>query len=234
MKILVNGGVNLSALDGWWQEAYRPEVGWGLPHDGADDDRDATRLYELLEREVVPAFYERDPSGLPRAWIARMRESMPTLTPTYSANRALREYAERYYVPAARALAKPHRERRSERGAARRMGPRRKGTLAGRALRRGTRSNRCEHAQVCRDVVHRRPRPRGCRHRAMHGRRRSNGGATHSNATRGSARGLPRLRIRGRGACSETRRALHAAGRAVPSRRVRSAGIAACDMGPMS
>jgi starch phosphorylase len=106
MKVLVNGGVNLSALDGWWEEAYRPEVGWALPHDEWNEDRDATRLYELLEGEVVPAFYERDPSGLPRAWIGRMRESMATLTPTYSANRALREYTERYYVPAALAVAK--------------------------------------------------------------------------------------------------------------------------------
>jgi starch phosphorylase len=106
MKVLVNGGVNFSALDGWWQEAYRPEVGWALPHDPSNEDRDAERLYELLEQEVVPAFYERDASGLPRAWLARMRESMATLTPTYSANRALREYTERYYVPAAQAFAK--------------------------------------------------------------------------------------------------------------------------------
>ncbi|MGD0676333.1 MAG: alpha-glucan family phosphorylase [Polyangiaceae bacterium] len=105
MKVLVNGGINLSALDGWWQEAYRPEVGWALPHDESDERRDAARLYELLEREVVPAFYDRDASGLPRAWIERMRESMSCLTPTYSANRALREYTDDYYVPGAQRLA---------------------------------------------------------------------------------------------------------------------------------
>jgi starch phosphorylase len=114
MKVLVNGGVNLSALDGWWEQAYRPEVGWVLPHDEFDEDCDAARLYELLERQVVPAFYERDPSGLPRAWLGRMRESMASLTPMYSANRALREYMERYYVPAAKAFA----ARIADRGAA--------------------------------------------------------------------------------------------------------------------
>jgi glycogen phosphorylase len=105
MKVLVNGGVNLSALDGWWEEAYRPQVGFALPRDEPHDDHDAANLYDLLEREVVPAFYERDPSGLPRAWLSLMRESMAALTPTYSANRALREYAERYYLPSAQALA---------------------------------------------------------------------------------------------------------------------------------
>ena len=105
MKVLVNGGLNLSSLDGWWAEAYTPEVGWALEGDGRDDRRDAARLYELLEREVVPMFYDRDITGVPRAWVARMRASMARLTPTYSANRALRDYTERYYVPAARAFA---------------------------------------------------------------------------------------------------------------------------------
>jgi starch phosphorylase len=107
MKVLVNGGINLSVLDGWWAEAYRPEVGWALPGAGAasSDASDAAHLYRLLEEEIVPAFYDRDPSGLPRAWVGRMRESMAALTPVYSADRAVREYAERYYVPAADAFA---------------------------------------------------------------------------------------------------------------------------------
>jgi glycogen phosphorylase len=104
MKVLVNGGLNLSALDGWWAEAYRPDLGWALPHDESNEQHDAQRLYELLEQEVAPAFYDRDPSGVPRAWIARMRASMAQLTPTYSANRALREYTARYYQPAAQAF----------------------------------------------------------------------------------------------------------------------------------
>jgi starch phosphorylase len=100
MKVLVNGGLNLSALDGWWAEAYRPDVGWALEDFGADDGRSAERLYDLLEREVVPSFYDRDAAGLPRTWLARMRESMSTLTLTFSADRAVREYTERYYLPA--------------------------------------------------------------------------------------------------------------------------------------
>jgi len=109
MKVLVNGGLNLSELDGWWAEAYRPSVGWALgdgkEHDGdpAWDAIEATQLYELLERQIVPEFYSRDQSGIPRAWLARVRESMASLTPTYSANRAVREYVERCYVPAAAA-----------------------------------------------------------------------------------------------------------------------------------
>jgi len=106
MKVLVNGGVNLSTRDGWWAEAYRPEVGWVLEGDGSDDAVDAQRLYELLEGDVVPSFYDRDPSGIPRRWVARMRASMASLTPAYSANRALREYTDRYYIPAATAFAK--------------------------------------------------------------------------------------------------------------------------------
>jgi starch phosphorylase len=105
MKVLVNGGINLSARDGWWAEAYRENVGWVLDGDGHDDDSDSARLYELLEREVVPSFYERDAQGVPRSWVTRMRASMASLTPTYSANRAVREYTERYYIPASKAFA---------------------------------------------------------------------------------------------------------------------------------
>jgi len=106
MKVLVNGGVNFSALDGWWAEAYRPEVGWALPGDGFDDAADAAHLYDRLESEIIPAFYTRDAAGLPLAWLARMRASMSELTPTYSANRAVREYTEHYYLPAARGYAR--------------------------------------------------------------------------------------------------------------------------------
>jgi glycogen phosphorylase len=102
MKVLVNGGVNLSSLDGWWAEAYKPESGWALPGDGQDDGLDAARLYDLLERDVVPAFYERDANGIPPGWVTRMRASMASLTPQFSADRAVREYTESYYLPAAR------------------------------------------------------------------------------------------------------------------------------------
>ncbi|MGJ0430027.1 alpha-glucan family phosphorylase [Methylobacter sp.] len=103
MKILVNGGLNLSELDGWWAEAYRPEVGWALNgHEGEHTDADqANRLYELLEQEIVPAFYERNGNGIPERWLSKMRESMTTLTPFYSANRMVREYIDRFYLPLA-------------------------------------------------------------------------------------------------------------------------------------
>ena len=109
MKVLVNGGINLSELDGWWAEAYTPEVGWALGDgqehgdDPAWDAVEADALYDLLEREVIPEFYTRDESGIPTAWVKRMRESMARLTPRFSANRAVREYTEQYYLPAAAA-----------------------------------------------------------------------------------------------------------------------------------
>lgn len=107
MKVLVNGGLNLSELEGWWAEGYRPELGWALGDgrehgDEADwDAQEANYLYQLLEKEVVPRFYLRDEHGLPREWIARMRESMARLSTQFSSNRMLREYVEMYYLPLA-------------------------------------------------------------------------------------------------------------------------------------
>lgn len=107
MKVLVNGGLNLSELDGWWAEAYSPKVGWAIGdgkehgNDPAWDLAEAHCLYELLENEIVPQFYTRNEQGIPKDWVARIRESMALLTPQYSANRAVREYTDNYYVPAA-------------------------------------------------------------------------------------------------------------------------------------
>ncbi|MDD5287018.1 MAG: alpha-glucan family phosphorylase [Desulfuromonadaceae bacterium] len=109
MKVLVNGGLNLSELDGWWAEAYTPEVGWALGDgrehgdDPAWDATEAETLYELLEQEVIPEFYHRNKQGIPVVWVSRMRESMARLTPQFSASRTVREYVERYYLPAAAA-----------------------------------------------------------------------------------------------------------------------------------
>ncbi|MBZ5639295.1 MAG: alpha-glucan family phosphorylase [Acidobacteriia bacterium] len=109
MKVLVNGGINLSELDGWWAEAYTPEVGWALGDgqehgdDPAWDAEEADALYDLLEREVIPEFYARDANGIPTAWVRRMRESMARLTPRFCANRMVREYTEQHYLPAAAA-----------------------------------------------------------------------------------------------------------------------------------
>jgi starch phosphorylase len=109
MKVLVNGGLNLSVLDGWWAEAYAPDVGWaigdGKEHPEPDwDAAEADQLYRKLEEEVIPQFYERDDQGIPSAWVAKMRASMSRLAPEFSTNRMVRQYVEQMYVPAAAAF----------------------------------------------------------------------------------------------------------------------------------
>ena len=105
MKLLANGGLNLSELDGWWAEAYTPEVGWALG-DGQThrepewDAVEADALYGLLEEQIIPEFYQRDERGIPQSWVARIRASMSTLAPEFSSNRMLRDYVEKYYAPA--------------------------------------------------------------------------------------------------------------------------------------
>jgi starch phosphorylase len=106
MKVLVNGGLNLSELDGWWAEAYAPEVGWaigdGLEHfEPGWDAVETEQLFAVLEQQVVPEFYARDADGIPRAWVARIRASLSRLTPRFSSNRMLAEYLDRLYMPAA-------------------------------------------------------------------------------------------------------------------------------------
>jgi starch phosphorylase len=119
MKVLVNGGLNLSELDGWWAEAYNPQVGWALgdgQEHGADpawDAAEAEALYERLEQDVIPEFYTRNEKGIPGPWVARIRESMARLTPQYSSSRTIREYTEEHYLPAAAA----YRGRAASRGA---------------------------------------------------------------------------------------------------------------------
>jgi starch phosphorylase len=88
MKAVVNGGLNLSVLDGWWAEAYDGTNGWALPSDvqfdrATQDKRDAGTLYRLLAEQVVPTFYDRDPDGLPRSWLARIRASMRRLPSSF-------------------------------------------------------------------------------------------------------------------------------------------------------
>jgi glycogen phosphorylase len=104
MKVLVNGGLNLSVRDGWWDEAFAPDLGWTIGGSGEHDADDAERLGALLETEVIPEFYERDAAGLPRAWLARIRRSMAELTPRYSSTRMLRDYVAAAYLPAAKAV----------------------------------------------------------------------------------------------------------------------------------
>jgi starch phosphorylase len=120
MKVLVNGGINLSELDGWWAEAYTPEVGWALGDeqehgdDPAWDAIEANALYALLENQVIPEYYARNQHGMPERWLQRIRQSMSVLTPRFSANRTVREYTENYYLPAAANYIK----RAAEKGAA--------------------------------------------------------------------------------------------------------------------
>lgn len=108
MKAAANGVLNLSILDGWWAEAYDPAFGWaigrGETYDDADcqDEVEAHALYDLLERDVAPAFYERSAAGLPRDWIERMKKSISHLNHYFNTHRMVREYVECFYLPAAR------------------------------------------------------------------------------------------------------------------------------------
>jgi starch phosphorylase len=118
MKVLANGGLNLSELDGWWAEAYEPEVGFaigdGRAHgeDPSWDAAEADALYALLERVVSPSFYDRDERGIPRRWVAQIRASMSQLVPRFSTSRTVRQYTEELYLPAALA----YRERAADGG----------------------------------------------------------------------------------------------------------------------
>ena len=106
MKVLANGGLNLSVLDGWWAEGYREGVGWAIGRgeeyeDFEYQDRvEAQALYSILEQEAVPLFYDRGADGLPHGWIAMMKQSMRILSPVFASTRMVKEYAERYYLPA--------------------------------------------------------------------------------------------------------------------------------------
>jgi glycogen phosphorylase len=110
MKSALNGGLNLSIRDGWWDEWYDGENGWAIPSasgvldEGRRDDLEAAALYDLLQKSVAPTFYERDENGVPRRWIEMVRHTIQTLGPKVLASRMVRDYTERYYVPAAESL----------------------------------------------------------------------------------------------------------------------------------
>jgi starch phosphorylase len=107
MKAALNGALNLSILDGWWTEFYDGENGWAIPSaDAAGDsaERDALEagaLYDLIEHQIAPRFYDRDGDGIPTAWVAQIRHTLATLSSPLSAERMVREYVERLYIPAA-------------------------------------------------------------------------------------------------------------------------------------
>ena len=105
MKVLVNGGLNISELDGWWAEAYASDVGWALGDGGQHNENgwdqiQAQQLYTLLEQQIIPSFYRRSADGIPIEWVQMIRNSMSSLTPKFSSNRMLREYTEKLYLPA--------------------------------------------------------------------------------------------------------------------------------------
>jgi starch phosphorylase len=99
MKAAMNGALNLSILDGWWDEGFDAGTGFAIPG-GDDDEADAQALYEVLETDVVPAYYERDERGLPPRWLALMRASIERLGEQFNTNRMVREYVEEMYLPA--------------------------------------------------------------------------------------------------------------------------------------
>jgi len=106
MKATMNGVLNLSVLDGWWAEAYRRDIGWaiGSGEEYADEEMqdtvEANAIYELLEKDLIPAFYDRGTDGLPRAWIARMKASLTDLCPVFSMDRVVQDYSQSFYRPA--------------------------------------------------------------------------------------------------------------------------------------
>ncbi|MBV9579680.1 MAG: alpha-glucan family phosphorylase, partial [Chloroflexi bacterium] len=107
MKATLNGALHLSELDGWWDEAYAPGMGWALGEDlpeqlvgDAHDLAEAKQLMDLLEFEILPAFFDRDATGIPRGWLANVSQSIQTMAPRFSAQRMVHEYVDKFYIPA--------------------------------------------------------------------------------------------------------------------------------------
>ena len=109
-KVVLNGGLNCSILDGWWAEAFDGAngfaIGTGKVHvdQNIQDERDAKSLYDVLQREVIPLFYERDADDLPQKWISRMKRAVRTLGWRFNADRMVMDYVKRTYIPAAGGL----------------------------------------------------------------------------------------------------------------------------------
>ena len=144
MKSALNGGLNLSIRDGWWDEWYDGENGWeiptadGLADEGRRDDLEAAALYDLLEQSVAPKFYDRDEHGIPTRWVEMVRHTLIALGPKVLASRMVRDYTEKYYAPGGAVAAQDRRTRRG-RGTVR-CGPRAGGLPRSARPRRGRRS----------------------------------------------------------------------------------------------
>ena len=108
MKALANASLNLSTLDGWWDEGYHREFGWAIGHGevykdhGAQDDIESRDLYNILEKEAVPLFYQRGSDGIPRGWVEKMRDGLKHLVPIFNSHRMVQDYVTRYYLPCSR------------------------------------------------------------------------------------------------------------------------------------
>ncbi len=108
MKAAANGVLNLSVLDGWWDEGYTPETGWAIGHGEDYEDHsvqdavESKNLYDVIEKDIIPLFYNRGSDGLPREWVSKMKSSMTTLNPVFNTNRMVREYAKSFYLPLGR------------------------------------------------------------------------------------------------------------------------------------
>jgi starch phosphorylase len=107
MKAVANGALHFSVLDGWWDEGYDREIGWAIGNgeeyeDHAfQDELESRALYDILEKDITPIFYERGPDGIPRRWVAKMKASMHKLCPMFNTHRMVSEYWDRFYLPAA-------------------------------------------------------------------------------------------------------------------------------------
>jgi starch phosphorylase len=99
MKAEINGNPQLSILDGWWIEGFNGKNGWAFGGDGNDntDSRDAQELYDILEKEIVPLYYEKDEAGVPHGWVRVMKESIKSTVPAFSSRRMVKEYALKFY-----------------------------------------------------------------------------------------------------------------------------------------
>jgi alpha-glucan phosphorylase-like protein len=103
-KVSINGGLNLSILDGWWLEGFKPSNGWAIGGDSSEpdmekqDEQDFQHLYQTLAEQVIPEFFDRDEDGIPRRWLKRIRNSMESLIPVFNTNRMVAEYVKKYYL----------------------------------------------------------------------------------------------------------------------------------------
>ncbi len=103
-KTAIHGGLNVSIMDGWWREAYNGKNGWAIGDDShpesveEQDKQDAENLYDVLENQVIPEYYNREGNGLPRKWLKRVRNAMATLIPQYNTDRMVEEYVRKYYI----------------------------------------------------------------------------------------------------------------------------------------